>query len=99
MAIVTVPEIKEVLNFTASMGAVDDALLARKIDAAQDHLERYLGFKIADTFGGEDQDPIPPALVEVVGQLAAYWYEIREGQNSVPTGVYEVADGFKDWTF
>lgn len=103
MAIVTLDQLREQLNFTADMGSVDDALLSLKLDAAQDHLERYLGFKIEDTYGGLDQPEIPPALREAVCQLAAFWYEVREaageGARVIPFGVTEIADGYREWTF
>ena len=103
MAIVTLAEIKEQLNFTPDLGAADDALLQRKIDAAQDHVERMLGFRFADTYGGEGQDPIPPALIEAVSQLAAWWYEIREaageGAREVPFGVTDIVEGYREWSF
>lgn len=104
MAIVTVDELKEQLNLTADLGTGDDALLERKIAAAQDHLERILGFKIEATYGGDDQDPIPPALIEATSQLAAHWYENREATTgaammTVPFGVADIVREFREWSF
>lgn len=105
MAIVTLAEIKEQLSFTDDIGSVDDALLQRKIDAAQNHVERLLGFKIEETFGGAEQDPVPPALVEAVSQLAAWWYEMRETAvagdrvSEVPFGVWEIVNEYRERTF
>lgn len=104
MSIVTVDELKEQLNLTADLGTGDDALLERKIAAAQDHLERMLGFKIEATYGGADQDPIPPALVEATCQLAAHFYENREATTetavtTVPHGVDDVVRNYREWTF
>ena len=103
MAIVTLDQLKEQLAFTDDIGAVDNALLRRKIDAAQNHVERLLGFKIEATFGGVDQDPVPPALVEAVSQLAAWWYEQREaagdGAREVPFGVREIITEYREFTF
>lgn len=105
MAIVSLAELKEQLAFTDDIGAVDDALLQRKLDAAQQHVERLLGFKIEATYGGQDQDPVPPVLVEAVCQLAAWWYEQREAAvtgtavNEVPFGVREIVAGFREYTF
>ncbi|EPX85382.1 head-tail connector protein [Salipiger mucosus] len=103
MAIVTVSEIKEQLSFTDDIGSVDDPLLQRKLDAAQNHVERLLGFKIEETFGGEDQDPVPPALIEAVSQLAAWWYEQREaagdGAREIPFGVREIVTEYREFTF
>lgn len=105
MAILTLGELKEHLAFTDDIGSADDALLARLIDAAQNHIERLLGFKIEDTFGGEDQDPVPPALVEAVSMLAAWWYEQRETAitgtivNTVPFNVQEIVTEYREFTF
>lgn len=103
MAIVTLNQLKEQLAFTDDIGAVDDALLTRKLDAAQNQVERLLGFKIEETFGGVDQDPVPPALVEAVSQLAAWWYEQREaagdGAREVPFGVREIITEYREFTF
>lgn len=101
--IVTLAQLKEQLAFTDDMGAVDDALLIRKAEAAQDLIQRRLGFRIEDRFGGEGQEAVPPALVEAVLMLAAWWYETREtaGDNSreVPFGVSMIIDDFRDWSF
>ncbi|WP_370158463.1 head-tail connector protein [Salipiger bermudensis] len=103
MPIVTLDEIKEQLSFTDDIGTVDDAMLQRKLDAAQNHVERLLGFEIETSFGGVDQDPIPPALVEAVSQLAAWWYEQREAASDaareVPFGVREIITEYREFTF
>lgn len=102
MAIVTTSEMKEQLNITFSN---DDDLISRKIDAAQNQVERLLGYSIEDTFGGEDQEPIPDALVEAVSQLAAFWYEQREAANigivstPIPFGVSQIVNEFREFTF
>lgn len=103
MAILMLDQLKEQLSFTDDMGDVDDALLQRKLAAAQNHVERLLGFKIEETFGGADQDEIPPALIEAVSQLAAWWYEQREaageGAREVPFGVREIVAEYREFTF
>lgn len=105
MAIVTVPELKEQLNLTDDLGTGDDALLARKIDAAQGHIERMLGFKIEDTYGGQDQEDIPAPLVEAVLQLAAHWYENREATlvgvtaQELPFGIWPIINEYREWSF
>ena len=103
MAIVTLDQLKEQLAFTSDLGTIDDALLDRKLAAAQNHVERLLGFKIEATFGGEGQDPIPPALIEAVSQLAAWWYENREaageGAREMPFGVSEIITEYREFTF
>lgn len=103
MAITTLDMLKEQLSFTDDIGDIDDAMLQRKLDAAQNHVERLLGFKIEATFGGEGQDPVPPALVEAVLQLGAWWYENREtageGAREVPFGVREIITEYRDFSF
>lgn len=103
--IVDVAILKQQLNATGIPGTDDDALIERKIDAAQNHIERLLGFKIEETYGGTDQDEIPPALVEAVCQLAAHWYENREatlvGVNGqeLPFGVWQIVNEFREYSF
>ncbi len=105
MAIVTLDQLKAQLNLTDDLGTDDDALLSRKIDAAQGHLERLLGFVIAETYGGTGQSPIPTPLIEAVCQLAAHWYENREGTvvgfkaASLPFGVDEIVREYREWSF
>jgi hypothetical protein len=105
MAIVTVSQLREQLNLTDDLGTGDDALLGRKIAAAQNHIERLLGFKIEATFGGTGQDPIPPALIECVCQLAAHWYENREGTvvgataQALPFGLADIVREYREWSF
>lgn len=105
MAILTLPQIKEHLSFTDDIGDADDALLTRQIEAAQSHIERLIGFRIEESFGGEDQDPIPPDLVEAVSMLAAWWYDQRETAvtgtivASVPFGVAEIINEYREFTF
>jgi len=105
MAIVTVSQLKEQINFSDDLGAADDALIDRKIAAAQDHVERLLGFKIEDVYGGQTQETIPPSLIEAVCQLAAHWYENREasligvGAQELPMGVADIVRNYRQWSF
>lgn len=105
MPIATLAQLKAQLNFTDDIGEADDALLNAKIEAAQNHIERLLGFRIAERFGGEDQEPVPPALAEAVLQLAAWWYEQREAVNvgnivnQVPFNVTEIVSEYREWSF
>ena len=102
MTIATLADVKAQLNVTSD---ADDALIARKIAAAQDHLEGLLGYKIEQTYGGTEQDPIPPALVEAVCQLAAHWYENREavlvGVNAqeLPFGLWSIVNNYRNWSW
>ena len=99
MAIVTVDQLKAQLNFTADIGSADDALLTAKIDAAQAHIERMLGYTLHATGPGA----APADLREAVLQLAAHWYEAREaagdGLKEVPFGVRDIVMGRKCWSF
>ncbi|WP_404404891.1 head-tail connector protein [Pelagibacterium halotolerans] len=103
--IVTLEQLKEQLNFTDDMGSEDDALLIRLSKAAQNHVERLLGFKIEETFGGTDQDPIPDALVEGVSLLAAHWYENREAvlvgvsSQAIPIGLDAIVNEYRNYTY
>ena len=98
MAIVQLSVLKAQLNVTSSD---DDGLLEIKLDAAQDHIERLLGFKIDTRF----PDETPPALKEAVLQLASHWYEQREAAvfgisgQEVPFGVWQIITEFRDWGF
>ncbi|AQZ50531.1 head-tail connector protein [Martelella mediterranea] len=100
--IVTLDEMKAHLNIT---GDQDDALIGKKIAAAQNHIERLLGFKIEETYGGAEQEDVPESLAEAVMQLAAHWYENREavivGVTAIPMplGVREIIREYRDWSF
>lgn len=105
MAIVSLAQLKEQLNLSPDLGTGDDALLGRKIEAAQNHIERLLGFKIEETYGGTDQEEIPPSLVEAVCQVAAHWYENREATlvgvtaQELPFGVWDIVREYREWSF
>ena len=106
MPIATLDQLKAQLNITPDIGAADDALLTRKLAAAQAHVERLLGYKIADQFPPEGDPPVaivPPDLVEAVLQLAAWWYEVREaagdGAREVPFSVTDIVTSHREWSF
>ncbi|MBB4123289.1 head-tail connector protein [Martelella radicis] len=102
MAIVTLDQMKAQLNVTSDS---DDDLITNKIAAAQNHIERLLGYRIEESYGNADQDPVPPSLAEAVMQLAAHWYENREavivGVTAIPMplGVREIIREYRDWSF
>ncbi|WP_406736977.1 head-tail connector protein [Thioclava sp. GXIMD4215] len=103
MTIATLEQLKEQLGFTDDLGSADDDLMTRKLEAAQNHIERLLGFRIATSFGGEGQEAIPPSLVEAVLMLAAFWYAEREAATNstreVPFGVREIILEYREWSF
>ena len=103
MGIVTLEELIAQLGLDGIEG--HEAMLSQKLAAAQGHVERLLGFKIEEHFGGEGQDPIPEPLREAVLQLAAWWFEQREAgitgtiTAQPPHGLPEIVAEFRDWTF
>ncbi|HEY0960649.1 MAG TPA: head-tail connector protein [Novosphingobium sp.] len=103
--IVSLAEMKQQLNLTDDLGTDDDALITRKIAAAQNHIERLLGFKIETRFGGADQDEVPPALAEAVAMLTAHWYENREATligisaQELPLGVWSIVNEYREYSF
>lgn len=98
MPIVPLSDMKNHLGLTADQ-TEDDALIAAKIAAAQDHIERLLGFAIGERF----PDGQPDALREAVMQLAAWWFENREAVSDMnrplPFGVAEIVNEYRDWSF
>lgn len=98
--IVTAAQVKAQLNLD---DAIDDDLVEVKAKAAQNHIERLLGFKIEDQFGAVGQDEVPPALIEAVLQLAAHWYENREASGDATDpilfGVGEIVREYRGFTF
>ncbi|CUX15365.1 MULTISPECIES: head-tail connector protein [Agrobacterium] len=103
--IVSLNELKQQLNLTPDLGTDDDALLERKIAAAQNQVERLLGFKIEERYGSTGQEEIPPALVEAVSQTAAHWYENREATlvgvsaQELPFGVWPIVNEYREYSF
>lgn len=105
MAIATVEQLKEQIGWSTDLGTADDALMTRKLDAAQGHIERQLGFKIEEKYGGQGQEAIPAPLVEAVLQLAAHWFENREATlvgvtaQELPFGVWAIVNEYREWSF
>lgn len=100
--IVTVEEMKQQLGFTDDMGTLDDELLERKIEAAQAHIERLLGYKLADEFPG---NAVPADLKEAIRLLTAHWYENREASiigvsaQEIPYGIRDIIREHRNWSF
>lgn len=103
--IVTLDELMAQVGLTGDAPPEDILALEQKAAAAQNHIERMLGFRIEDEFGGADQEPVPEALRECVMQLACWWFEQREAAITgaivapVPYGVVEIVNEYRDWTF
>lgn len=105
MAVAVLSEMRAHLSLTDDVGTEDDALIARLMQAAEGHVERLLGYEIEDVFGGADQEPVPPALVQAIYQLTAWWYDQREtavtgtSVNEVPFGVQEIVREYREYSF
>lgn len=102
-------ELREHLNlpFDELTWGAENMHLRTLLDAAQNHIERTLGFKIAaaiDDGAAGFEDGFPPTLRQAVLMLAGHFYEAREASaaeslREVPFGVAEIVSGFRDWTF
>lgn len=103
MAIVELDALLSHIGLTLDNGPELADLAQSKADAAQAHIERWLGFKIEETFGGADQEPVPEDLKEAVLQLAAWWFDNREAATEnarqLPFGVADIITGYRGWTF
>ena len=100
MELVTLQHMKAHLGLTSDQ-TEDDDLISDKIDAAQAHIQRGLGYALVDRF--ETAEGVPADLREAVMQLAAWWFENRETViergNMLPFGVSEIIEAHRDWTF
>ena len=101
--IVTIDELMAQAGLTSDAPTEDILSLGQKGLAAQNHVERLLGFKIENEFGGTGQEPVPEALRECVMQLACWWFEHREAVSDrdtrLPYGVDEIVNEYREWTF
>lgn len=99
--ICTLEQLKEELAFSGDLGTDDDAMMTRKLQAAQNHVERLLGYKIEEKFGtAEGQEPVPQSLTEAVLALAAHLYDKRgEDGPAIPEWVADVVQTYRGWTF
>ena len=79
----------------------DDDQVERLIDAAQNYLERQLGFKVADKFPND----VPPALDQAVLMLVGHWYENREASlvgtttETLPLGFTDIVNSYRNWSW
>lgn len=111
MAYVTTAQVMDQLSLTEDMAGAQAALLARKLAAAQNHVERLLGYTLAARFidpeaapvPEDDREAFPPALGEAILQLVAWWFENREtagpGAREVPFGVRDLVSEYREWSF
>lgn len=99
--ICTLQELKEELAFSADLGAEDDVMMGRKLQAAQNHVEQLLGYKIEEQFGDAlGQEPLPAPIKEAVLGLAAHLYDNRgEDGPAMPEWVADVVQCYRGWTF
>ncbi|HWL56408.1 MAG TPA: head-tail connector protein [Paracoccus sp. (in: a-proteobacteria)] len=105
--LIDIGEVKRQLGLTMDNGD-DDWMIQGKIEAAENFIDRELGFRMRtrwppyspNTYGGEN---VPAALREAVMQLAAWWYENREAvtdlSRELPFGVREIINQHREWTF
>lgn len=103
MAIVTYEELAAQVGLTSDAPSEDMLSLQQKGDAAQAHIERWLGFNIEARFGADQLPPIPQDLKEGVLQLAAWWFANREAladsDKQLPFGVQDIIDAHRDRSF
>ncbi|MBB3289905.1 MULTISPECIES: head-tail connector protein [unclassified Rhizobium] len=84
------------------IGDADDALIMQKVEAAESHINRLLGFEMATGFEPGD---VPFDIKNAVLMLAAHWYENREASvigvtaQSLPFGVQDVVREYRNWSF
>ena len=83
----TVADLKAELNIAHSE---DDAILARKLAAATDHVERYIGSKL------DDLVLIPAGVEEAILRLAAHYFDNGDG---MPEGLIEKLNPHRAWSF
>lgn len=105
-AAVTLSDVKEHLNQTLD---VDDALIERKIMAAQEHLENLLGFALDAEYPttGSVTYPatVPASIKECICQLVAHWFENREATlvgvsaQQLPFSVWDIVNAHRRWSF
>ena len=97
LTIATLQELQAQAGLTDDAPGEDLILLQQKGDAAQNHVERLLGY------GFDTLPAAPEALKEAVLQLACWWFENREAaadrERYLPFGVTEIVNEYRNWTF
>jgi hypothetical protein len=87
----------------------DDLLVARLITAAQDWLERQLGYTLLSRYPIDVSIPqfplstIPPALDHAVCLMVGHYYANREASvvgvtsGELPLGVCDIVNDYRSW--
>ena len=99
MSVASVEELKEELAFSEALGGEDDALMARHLAAAQQLLEKSLGFVLAEEF---PTDQPPEAIKQAVLWLAVDFYQGRgvvERGEGLPDHVENIIAAYREWSF
>lgn len=103
MTVATLQDLCAQAGLTMDAPGEDLLLLQQKGDAAQSHVERLLGYRLATRFGEPDLPPVPEAIKECVLQLACWWFENREAaadrERHLPFGVKDIISEYQDWAF
>jgi len=111
MAYISGTALEDHLSLTYDMVQADGLLMAQKLVAAQSHIERLLGYRLAERFVDPDETPgedetraeFPADLREAILQLTAWWFENREAagpaMQEVPFGVREIINEHREFTF
>lgn len=103
MTVATLQDLCAQAGLTMDAPMEDLLLLQQKGDAAQNHIERMLGYRIDAMFGGLVLPPVPEALKEAVLQLACWWFSNREAaddrERDLPFGVKDIVNEYRGWTF
>ena len=100
MSIVQLTAAKAHLNITDD---ADDALIQTKINAAEAHVEKLLGFALASGFTGSAG--VPDDVKEAILQLTGHFYENREASfvgisaEEIPFGVWQLIAPYREYVF
>ncbi|MDS9467943.1 head-tail connector protein [Paracoccus sp. MBLB3053] len=106
-SLIPLGELKNQLGLTSDQDD-DDGLIQSKIDAAENHIDRLLGYRMRERFpvtnaGDPVASNVPASLLEAVRQLAAWWFENREAATDMnrvlPFGVTDLINEYREWTF
>lgn len=100
MSIVSLATAKAHLNVTSTE---DDDLIQGKIDAAEAHIEKLLGFTLASGLGSTGS--VPDDVREGILQLVGHFYENREASlvgvsaEEIPFGVWQLIAAHREYVF